>query len=579
MKSDMAKCAVYGAPSVSDAALACVPAEVEGALGHCDRTTGVLVGRLPGMVFVGAPLGSDQYVSKYVAAHLEGLAKRLPKLADLRDQGRLQTARQARTLLLRYCANPQVSFLLRVVPPHLVREAALEYDKAIADCLQAGLFGGSRGDRRWQRAVRQASLPTRMGGLGLTPAHTLCDAAWCGSWALCWAPMLGLFPTLAGVDIASTGVGQLPCLKALQASHTHLLASQKEVAQDLSVIDAAKAAAAAVVPGRGVRVPHALAYHPEGLPKATSLPTLAEMSSATCKLNTRAQRKFTQVVHLSEWIRLATELGGLAGARAPRELSRLVGVSQPLAGAWLQSIPGPNQFRLRSSLYNIMLQRRLGLPCPAGPGRAETLGDAELKGKEHTTRHNRVVRIWVRAVQAVRGSTHTWATHEAPGYSRSAIPDFVSEFAGQALAHELGEIKCYNPVVSDPAQLWRGATHAFGATEARLRVEILGERAGSAEAPLPPRPDGQPRKAKYQEALDGGHTVVPLICEVWGGFAPEAVTYLARLAQARGDGIDQERAGATWSTRSFTSYYGQLLSIAVQLGVAMEIEAALRSAA
>jgi hypothetical protein len=112
-----------------------------------------------------------------------------------------------------------------------------------------------------------------------------------------------------------------------------------------------------------------------------------------------------------------------------------------------------------------------------------------------------------------------------------------------------------------------------------LRVEILGERAGSAEAPLPPRPDGQPRKAKYQEALDGGHTVVPLICEVWGGFAPEAVTYLARLAQARGDGIDQERAGATWSTRSFTSYYGQLLSIAVQLGVAMEIEAALRSAA
>ena len=70
-----------------------------------------------------------------------------------------------------------------------------------------------------------------------------------------------------------------------------------------------------------------------------------------------------------------------------------------------------------------------------------------------------------------------------------------------------------------------------------------------------------------------------MICEVWGGFAPEAATYLARLAQARGDGIDQERSGATWSTRSFTSYYGQLLSIAVQLGVAMEIEAALRSAA
>ena len=153
LASDMAKCAVYGAPSVSDAELACVPDEVEGALEHCDRSTGEKVGRLPGMVFVGAPVGSDEYVRSYISTLLEDLARRLPKLSELRDQGRLQTARQARTLLLRYCANPQVSFLLRLVPPHLVREAAVEYDKAIADCLKVGLFGGSKGDRRWLRAV------------------------------------------------------------------------------------------------------------------------------------------------------------------------------------------------------------------------------------------------------------------------------------------------------------------------------------------------------------------------------------------------------------------------------------------
>ena len=35
---------------------------------------------------------------------------------------------------------------------------------------------------------------------------------------------------------------------------------------------------------------------------------------------------------------------------ALRECSRLIGVAQPLAGAWLQAIPGPNQFRLRSTL-------------------------------------------------------------------------------------------------------------------------------------------------------------------------------------------------------------------------------------
>ena len=39
----------------------------------------------------------------------------------------------------------------------------------------------------------------------------------------------------------------------------------------------------------------------------------------------------------------------------------------------------------------------------------------------------------------------------------------------------------------------------------------------------------------------------------------------------RNDGVDLERASATWSTSSFTSYHGQLLSLAVQCGVALEI--------
>jgi hypothetical protein len=58
---------------------------------------------------------------------------------------------------------------------------------------------------------------------------------------------------------------------------------------------------------------------------------------------------------------------------------------------------------------------------------------------------------------------------------------------------------------------------------------------------------------------------------VWGGFSPEAMRFLGELAQARNDGIDIERASTTWSTSSFTSYHGQLLSLAVQWGVAIEI--------
>ena len=95
---------------------------------------------------------------------------------------------------------------------------------------------------------------------------------------------------------------------------------------------------------------------------------------------------------------------------------------------------------------------------------------------------------------------------------------------------------------------------------------------------MAPRSDGVARTAKYQAALDGGHDVLVLISEVWGGFSSEAMRFLGELSQARNDGIDIERASATWST-SFTSYHGQRLSLAVQWGVAIEIERAIKKSA
>ena len=38
----------------------------------------------------------------------------------------------------------------------------------------------------------------------------------------------------------------------------------------------------------------------------------------------------------------------------------------------------------------------------------------------------------------------------------------------------------------------------------------------------------------------------------------------------------EREANATWSTSSFTSYHGQLLSLAVQWGVAIKIERAIK---
>ena len=56
---------------------------------------------------------------------------------------------------------------------------------------------------------------------------------------------------------------------------------------------------------------------------------------------------------------------------------------------------------------------------------------------------------------------------------------------------------------------------ARGAGTRRERERDLGDFAPSEV--VAPRNDGAARTAKYQAALDGGHDVLVLISEVWGG--------------------------------------------------------------
>ena len=488
-------------------------------------------------------------------------------------------------LLLRYCANPQVGFWLRCVRPDLIAGAAAAYDAAMADCFFRSLHSHGSAHARWagrrERAFQQATLPIRAGGFGLTSAARLSPVAWVASWAATWAPLLEMVPALAGVDLATS---ELPSVRAVVSAHAGILTRRDAVAGFFDAIDA-EAAVETAAPRARANPP--LAFHPAGLPLATSLPTIAGMADPKCIRNSRAQRKLAQVIHLDAWCGLVADVGGLGSAwEVRRELSRLIGVAQPLAGSWLLAIPSAPGFRVRSSLYVLMAQRRLGLPVEPLLASAEPdaslatlLGDDALADQEHTTRHNRVVRAWVCAARAANGAANTFATHEAPHYSPGACPDFVSEYAGQDAGHLLGEVKVYNPILATLPWMRRGASLPFGATEARLRSAILGVAACAAgpQRSLPTtlgcgKNAGSPRQGKYDTAIGAGHTVIPLICEIWGGFAPDAVSYLRELAQARGDRLDLERDSTTWSTRSFTSYYGQRLSVALATGVAIEIQ-------
>ena len=85
--------------------------------------------------------------------------------------------------------------------------------------------------------------------------------------------------------------------------------------------------------------------------------------------------------------------------------------------------------------------------------------------------------------------------------------------AGQAGAHQVwarSRSTTVNTIISDAAQLLRGATQAFGETRARLLAENLGEFAP--KDVVAPRSDGVPRTAKYQAALEISRNLACTVC-------------------------------------------------------------------
>ena len=77
------------------------------------------------------------------------------------------------------------------MPPSVTQDAAREHDRLMEEALYT-LVGGARVGRnspRWRVAVQQARLPVRMGGMGLTSAMDIREAAWVGTWALVTRPI------------------------------------------------------------------------------------------------------------------------------------------------------------------------------------------------------------------------------------------------------------------------------------------------------------------------------------------------------------------------------------------------------
>ena len=151
-----------------------------------------------GMSVVGVPVGTEQFQRDFLQEALNGEPAELVRaLVPMEDA-------QASFHILRLSATSRLSHLLRTVLPSITCQAAANYDALVVWALES-IIAGDRAAAAGlpppeevahdptvcqnptylgHEALRQAHLPIREGGLGLTSSSSIKGAAYIGCLAL-----------------------------------------------------------------------------------------------------------------------------------------------------------------------------------------------------------------------------------------------------------------------------------------------------------------------------------------------------------------------------------------------------------
>ena len=126
----------------------------------------------------------------------------------------------------------------------------------------------------------------------------------------------------------------------------------------------------------------------------------------------------------------------------------------------------------------------------------------------------------------------------------------------------------------------RGAFVGMGNTAWVARELVRGREARGGESafnPLTGRGQVAALPGDYAKAQRLGHFVSELCVETFGGLGSTLVELIKEAAAMRGNKLThgEYEAEATWSTRKFTPFVMQRISVAIQIAAASEIRQAL----
>jgi hypothetical protein len=458
---------------------------------------------------------------------------------------------------------------MRTMGSDVTRAAAARHDALVEQAFHRILASTNSSAATAGQAIRQARLPVKMGGAGLTSMQAIAPAACVGSWQLVWRPLSQLCPGLFA-DLDPT-CQDLPCLRQLRRDHADLVQRSHRIravynAWDASYFDYDKA-------GNG----HGR-FHPSGLPPPSHLSPLSELGSDS-KHHKHAQRTWSRIIHHSAWVEVLRE----RQRRSARGGVHFLAVSMPGAGLFLNAVPKYAEFRTPTWALQIILARRFALPvqpCVAAAAtsrhgrRFDELGDvAQNDGVSgHQTRHHDLLKAIYNAFRRVFGASlsheqdaESWSTHR---------PDLVLEQLGLRAF----DLKFLDPIGSNAqAAEVRGAYVAFGNTAETAQELVNGrEERGQPSDGTFNRRTGEgyvsPKPGDYAEARRRGVECVPLLVETLGGFSPQLIELVKEAAKARADKLTKgEYDEATWATRGFSVFVMQRISVAAHVCAAEEI--------
>ena len=164
---------------------------------------------------LGTPVGTDDVVQTKIESRLEDERSLWEAVSWVPD---FQCAWQ----ILLQCASPRCHHLLRTVPPSQVARYAHGHDQGMMATMEALLEGlpGDVEQKTWAQTI--ATMPMRMGGLGLRSATRMSPAAYWASWANALHMISQRLPEGAN-DIVTQLAGEpAGCLAELQSAANEL---------------------------------------------------------------------------------------------------------------------------------------------------------------------------------------------------------------------------------------------------------------------------------------------------------------------------------------------------------------------